>query len=340
MTGGSDRHVGFKCPHCRLFIAYERSGVDGEEQEALLVSSRRVRNPIEGSWLRTHAPTSPLPRALSLAWVRVTPVQVLVAVVAASAIARTFVGWLRATPIYFPDEYIYSEVGRSIAEHGRPLVRGGSAHFPALLQPLLTAPAWLFDDVATSFRTIQLINSVVMSLGAVAVFWLARRLGLSPWVAVGPRAPSRSPSRTCSTRAGSSPTRSPSRSSSRRSPRRPPPSTARPSARSSPSSPSRASPRSRASSSSSCPSASSSRWRSSASASAGSSRRFAEQKLVLGLLALGLVPVFVAGPRSVLGYYDSVVSLDLVAPPDPALDGRGRDARSSTRRAGCSFPAR
>jgi len=90
------------------------------------------------------------PRALSLAWVRVTPVQVLVAVVAASAIARTFVGWLRATPVYFPDEYIYSEVGRSIAEHGRPLVRGGSAHFPALLQPLLTAPAWLFDDVATS----------------------------------------------------------------------------------------------------------------------------------------------------------------------------------------------
>jgi len=49
------------------------------------------------------------PRALSLAWVRVTPVQVLVAVVAASAIARTFVGWLRATPVYFPDEYIYSQ---------------------------------------------------------------------------------------------------------------------------------------------------------------------------------------------------------------------------------------
>jgi hypothetical protein len=34
MTGGTDRHVGFKCPHCRLFVAYERSGADGEEQEA------------------------------------------------------------------------------------------------------------------------------------------------------------------------------------------------------------------------------------------------------------------------------------------------------------------
>ena len=123
-------------------------------------------------------------RAHSFAAVRVTPTQALVLVIAASVIGRTLAGWLRATPIYFPDEYIYSEVGRSIADHGRPLVRGASAHFPALLQPLLTAPAWLFDDVATSFRTVQLINAVVMSLGAVAVFWLARRLGLSPWVSV------------------------------------------------------------------------------------------------------------------------------------------------------------
>jgi hypothetical protein len=124
------------------------------------------------------------PRELSFAAARITPVQALVLVVAASAIGRTVAAWQRATPIYFPDEYIYSEVGRSIAEHGRPLVRGTSAHFPALLQPLLTAPAWFFDDVATSFRTIQLMNAVVMSLAAVAVFWLARRLGTGPWFSV------------------------------------------------------------------------------------------------------------------------------------------------------------
>jgi DNA-directed RNA polymerase subunit RPC12/RpoP len=34
LTGGSDRHAGFKCPHCRLFVAFERAGVDDEEQEA------------------------------------------------------------------------------------------------------------------------------------------------------------------------------------------------------------------------------------------------------------------------------------------------------------------
>jgi transposase-like protein len=25
LTGGADRHQGFKCPHCKLFVAYERA---------------------------------------------------------------------------------------------------------------------------------------------------------------------------------------------------------------------------------------------------------------------------------------------------------------------------
>lgn len=32
LTGGSDRHVGFKCPHCRLFVAYKRAQVHEAEQ--------------------------------------------------------------------------------------------------------------------------------------------------------------------------------------------------------------------------------------------------------------------------------------------------------------------
>jgi transposase-like protein len=30
LAGGSPRHAGFKCPHCRLFVAYERAG-DSEQ---------------------------------------------------------------------------------------------------------------------------------------------------------------------------------------------------------------------------------------------------------------------------------------------------------------------
>lgn len=122
-------------------------------------------------------------RGLTLA--RVKPLHWLGAIVAASFVVRTLTGWLRASPVYFPDEYIYSELGRSIAEHGRLLVRGSGAHFPAVLQPLLTAPAWLAGDVETSFRLVQLEGAFVMSLAAVPVYLLARRLDLSAGLALG-----------------------------------------------------------------------------------------------------------------------------------------------------------
>ena len=123
--------------------------------------------------------------ARGLALARVTPLHWLGAIVAASFVARTLSGWLRASPVYFPDEYIYSELGRSIADHGRPLIRGTSAHFPALLQPVLTAPAWLVDDVETSYRLVQLMGAFAMSLAAVPVYLLARRVGLGAWLALG-----------------------------------------------------------------------------------------------------------------------------------------------------------
>jgi hypothetical protein len=104
--------------------------------------------------------------------------------VGASFALRLVLGWLRATPTFFPDEYIYAELSRSLVEEGRPLIRGASASFPALLQPLLTAPAWLFDDVETSFRVIQTVGALAMSLAAVPVFLLARRLALGTWTSL------------------------------------------------------------------------------------------------------------------------------------------------------------
>ena len=125
-----------------------------------------------------------LARTRGLALARVSPLQWLGAIVAVSFVVRTIAGWLRAGPVYFPDEYIYSELGRSIADHGRPLVRGAAAHFPAVLQPLLTSPAWLAEDVETSFRLVQLEGALVMSLAAVPVYLLARRLELGAWLAL------------------------------------------------------------------------------------------------------------------------------------------------------------
>lgn len=82
-------------------------------------------------------------------------------------------------PNLLPDEYLYAALGRSIGETGRPLVRGGSAHFPALLEPLVASPLWLVHDVGTAYRLVQLLNACAMSLAAVPVFLLARRLRAS-----------------------------------------------------------------------------------------------------------------------------------------------------------------
>lgn len=99
-------------------------------------------------------------------------------VVVASAVVRTWTAWQRATPLYFPDEGIYASLSRSLAHGQLPAVRGHVAHFPALLQPLLTAPAWWFGSLETGYRVTQLIQSVAISTAALAVWWAARRLGV------------------------------------------------------------------------------------------------------------------------------------------------------------------
>src|SRR5262249_5511570 len=106
-------------------------------------------------------------------------VPALAVIVGASFVVRTALAWLRSAPALFPDEYIYSSIGRSIADSGHPSIRGGSAHFPALLQPIVTAPAWLLGDVDVGFRAVQAFGALTMSLAAVPVYLLARRLELS-----------------------------------------------------------------------------------------------------------------------------------------------------------------
>ena len=104
---------------------------------------------------------------------------VLTVLVAASSVVRYLVLALRLqTPMYLPDEYTYSALARSIAGTGHPTIRGVSAHFPALLEPILAAPFWLTHDPGLALRLTQAEHSVLMSLGAVPVYLLCRRLSL------------------------------------------------------------------------------------------------------------------------------------------------------------------
>lgn len=100
-------------------------------------------------------------------------------VVAGSFALRLVASATHPVPHYFPDEYLYLSMARSLAETGRPLVRGASAHFPALLEPLLAAPFQAFFSPELAYRLTQAENALFMSLAAVPVYLLARRLSLS-----------------------------------------------------------------------------------------------------------------------------------------------------------------
>jgi hypothetical protein len=103
----------------------------------------------------------------------------LTLVVVSSFAVRVVASAAHPVPRYFPDEYIYTAIARSLGEHGRPLVRGASAHFPALLEPLLAAPLQALFPPEAAYRLTQGENALFMSLAAVPVYLLARRLSLS-----------------------------------------------------------------------------------------------------------------------------------------------------------------
>ena len=120
----------------------------------------------------------PFPLALSAG-------MVLGALVGVSALVRFLLAIAHPTPIFFADEYIYSTLAHELATTGHPTIRGEPASFPALLEPILTAPFWLFGDAGVALRLTQALNALVMSLAAVPVFLLARKLGLGARWAVG-----------------------------------------------------------------------------------------------------------------------------------------------------------
>jgi hypothetical protein len=110
----------------------------------------------------------------------------LAGIVVASFGGRLLAALGRVTPYYLPDEYIYPSLARGFAEHGRPVVRGVGVHFPALLEPLVTAPVWLAtSNPETAWRLTQAMHAFEVSLAALPAYLLARRLGLARWLGIG-----------------------------------------------------------------------------------------------------------------------------------------------------------
>ena len=103
----------------------------------------------------------------------------LTLVVAGSFAARVVASAAHPAPRYFPDEYLYMAFARAIGSGHAPAVRGQAANFPALLAPILAAPFHALFSPETAYRLTQAENALLMSLAAVPVFLLARRLGLT-----------------------------------------------------------------------------------------------------------------------------------------------------------------
>jgi hypothetical protein len=106
------------------------------------------------------------------------PAWVLGTMIVVSTIVRTAIAVQHSTSRYFPDEYIYAALSRSIA-HGSLTIRGNVAHFPALLEPLLAAPLWGLFSTETAYRLVQAENAFAASLAVIPIYMIARDLKLS-----------------------------------------------------------------------------------------------------------------------------------------------------------------
>lgn len=104
---------------------------------------------------------------------------VLTLVVAGSFVVRVVASAAHPVPRYFPDEYLYTAIARALASGHLPAVRGHAVQFPALLEPLLAAPFQALFPPEAAYRLTQMENALLMSLVAVPVYLLARRLSLS-----------------------------------------------------------------------------------------------------------------------------------------------------------------
>ena len=103
------------------------------------------------------------------------------ALVVCSAAVRMALAHRMVAPWIMVDELIYSELAKSLAGHGRFLVRGVPSTGYGFVYPALIAPAWrLHGAVPDAYATAKQINAVVMSVAAVPAYALARRL-LGMW---------------------------------------------------------------------------------------------------------------------------------------------------------------
>jgi hypothetical protein len=106
----------------------------------------------------------------------------LTAIVAVAAGFRILLVRVETEPKVFGDEFIYTDLAKNIALHGRPLLRGQLELGYSVLYPLFLSPAYrLASDGAAAFAAAKTMNAVAMALTAIPTYALARRVLSRGW---------------------------------------------------------------------------------------------------------------------------------------------------------------
>jgi glycosyltransferase involved in cell wall biosynthesis len=101
----------------------------------------------------------------------------LAALVVLSAAFRYGLSRRVVAPWIMVDELIYSELAKSFASTGHFLIRGSHHGAYGVVYPVLVSPAWrLFSSVPDAYAAAKTIGSILMSLTAIPVYFLARRV--------------------------------------------------------------------------------------------------------------------------------------------------------------------
>jgi hypothetical protein len=116
-------------------------------------------------------------------WIAAVPAWLwLGALILASAGIRLALAKPHPAPWIFSDEMVYANLAESIANGGGFAIRESPGlHGYAPGYPLLIAPAYaVYENLAHAYAAAKAINALVMSLAAVPVFLIARRLVSTP----------------------------------------------------------------------------------------------------------------------------------------------------------------
>jgi len=113
---------------------------------------------------------------------RIPSVIVLAAIVTVAAGFRILLTRAETLPHVFGDELLYTDLAKSIALYGKPLVRGDLDLGHSVLYPLVLSPAYKFAaDGADAYVVAKTLNAVALSLTAIPTYLLARRVVSHGW---------------------------------------------------------------------------------------------------------------------------------------------------------------